>query len=124
MKTKQKGECDILGTLAILCIVAAIVMCIANSARKQSGIKAGDYVKITKTMDNGHGKIGIVQEVDSLSGYLSRKHAVKYVKEVKTNVEKTEFTPVYSDIEYYEPKYLKLIRRNHVVKENGQFKEK
>jgi len=117
---------EILGGLfsfLFLCFVGLFIRSCVNTLEEaeKTGPQEGDYVRIVKKMDNGDGKIGIVQHKYA----WQNKCTVRYVKEVKyLNKEKTEWSVVYSDDIEYKNDELKIISKQNVVEEDGQFIER
>ena len=118
---------DIFALITLVVIVVAIVFGVraCDSYEKEQdrySLNEGDYVKITKKMDSGNGKIGVVQ-VDSWGG--TRDVVVRYVKEIRyLNQEKTEFVREYSKNTRYARKCIEKISKGNVVEKDGQFEER
>jgi len=115
--TKQTTVYDTLGIISKLCFAIAACLLMWSAVTHHNG----EYVKINKPIDNGHGQIGIVQH----KNILDKTYVVRYVKEVQyTNEDKTEFTITYVDGNYYKKEELDFLSDEDVIEVNGQFKEK
>jgi len=87
----------------------------------EAGLRKGDFVRITKPMSEGYGKIAVVEESRGRSSMIP----VKYITSVEYhNEEKTKWTRKCSEKLDYDQMFLELIPKENIIEVEGYFIDK